>query len=170
MDAGPLIHLDELDCLSLLNIFKILHIPNAVWAEAVQKDRVNQASLLNLQNVQRHALHHDIVEKFIKKYKLEALHAGECECLFLCKQNRVTLMLTDDLAARNFAKQLNLTPVGSLGIIIKAYQQGMINLEEAEYYILRLYDVSSLYVTRTIVELAIEQLRQHSIRSRDNKN
>jgi len=51
-----------------------------------------------------------------------------------------------------------LTPVGSLGVVVRAYHLGCISLIEAERYMADLYDVSSLFITRTIVELAIEQL------------
>ena len=30
-DAGPLIHLNEIGCLSLLRIFETVHVPDAVW-------------------------------------------------------------------------------------------------------------------------------------------
>lgn len=140
-------------------------MPDAVYGEVVRKDRLNHADLLRLNNLQRHTLSSHQVEQFIKKHELESLHAGECECLYICLQENVPLILTDDLAARKSAKQMKFTPVGSLGIIIKAYQQKTINLEEAEYLLLQLYDVSSLYVTRAIVDLAIEQLRQHTIHS-----
>jgi len=33
LDAGPIIHLDELDCLDLLLDFKELLVPDAVWSE-----------------------------------------------------------------------------------------------------------------------------------------
>ena len=35
-------------------------------------------------------------------------------------------------------------------------------MQDAERYIADLYDVSSLFVTRDIVDLAIEQLRKHA--------
>ena len=35
-DAGPLIHLDELDCLPLLADFSRLLVPERVWAEAMR--------------------------------------------------------------------------------------------------------------------------------------
>ncbi len=35
-DAGPLIHLDELNCLSLLADFHEVHVPETVWAEVLQ--------------------------------------------------------------------------------------------------------------------------------------
>lgn len=46
----------------------------------------------------------------------------------------------------------------SLGIIVRAYRSGHISLDSAKHHIANLYDISSLFVTRTIVELAIEQL------------
>jgi predicted nucleic acid-binding protein len=72
----------------------------------------------------------------------------------------VPILLTDDLAVREAAKHLNLTPVGSLGIVARAYRLGYLSLSDAERHIANLYDVSSLFVTRTIVDLAIEQLHK----------
>jgi len=72
----------------------------------------------------------------------------------------VPILLTDDLAVREAAKCLNLTPVGSLGIVARACQLGQISLADAERDIVALYDMSSLFVTRAIVELAIEHLHK----------
>ena len=71
-------------------------------------------------------------------------------------------MLTDDLAVRKAAKRLKFTPVGSLGVVVKAHQLGCISLADAKQHITALYDVSSLFVARAIVELAIEQLYTRS--------
>jgi predicted nucleic acid-binding protein len=56
--------------------------------------------------------------------------------------------------------RLNLTPIGSLGIVVKAYRLGHIPLSKAKQHIASLYDISSLFVTRAIVEIAIEQLNR----------
>jgi len=161
-DAGPLIHLNEIGCFSLLRIFETLHIPDAVWSETVGQARVSQADVLGLGNVQQHSLLQGEVAQFIQENGLEDLHTGECECLYLCQQVEVPILLTDDLAVREAAKRLKLTPVGSMGIVVRAYQLGHISLTDAERHIADLYDVSSLFVTRTIVELAIEQLYRHT--------
>lgn len=87
------------------------------------------------------------------------LHAGEQECLLLCQAKNITILLTDDMAVRNAAKRLDVIPVGSLGVIVKAYERGKISLQDAEHYIENLYSISSLFVTRTIADLAIEKLR-----------
>ena len=89
------------------------------------------------------------------------LHAGERECLCLCQSLDARTLLTDDLAVREAAWRLNLQPVGSLGIVIRACLTEFISLAEAEQRIVQLYEISSLYVTRTIVEIAIEQLYRH---------
>jgi predicted nucleic acid-binding protein len=158
-DAGPLIHLAEIGCLSLLRVFQMLHIPDAVWQETVGQGRVPGTSILQLGNVSQHTVPNISIARFVQENALSELHGGEQEGLYLCREMDIPLLLTDDLAAREAAKRLGITPIGSLGIVVKAYHLGQIALEEAERYIAALYDVSSLYVTRTIVELAIEQLR-----------
>jgi len=158
-DSGPLIHLSEIGCLQLLSLFDRLYVPNAVWFETVERDRLSERELSSATNIQRHTLSHGHVEQFITKYKIAGLHSGEQECLLLAQEKSIAILLTDDMAVRDAAKQLDLIPVGSLGVVIKAYTRGQILLEDAEKYIGNLYSVSSLFVTRTIADLAIEMLR-----------
>lgn len=159
-DAGPLIHLAEINCFPLLSIFESLHIPDAVWSETVECGRTPREDFLKLSNVERHNLSQSDVTRFVENNNLKDLHSGERECLYLCNQIDVSILLTDDLAVREAAKRLKLIPVGSLGIVAKAYHLGRIPQVEAERYIINLYDVSSLFVTRSIVEMAIEQINK----------
>lgn len=161
-DAGPLIHLTEIGCLPLLHVFETLHIPDSVWLETVEQRRVREVDFLGLSNVRHHTLVHTQVAQFIQEKGLEKLQAGEVECLSLCQQLGVSTLLTDDLAVRETAMRLYLTPVGSLGIVVRAYRVGHISLADAEHHITDLYDVSSLFVTRAIVEMSIEQLHNYS--------
>ena len=156
VDAGPLIHLAEIGCLRLLRMFQTLHVPDAVWSETIEQARFWTVDTSELGNIQRHTLPREQVVKFIQDNGLEKLHAGEVECLHLCNEIGVSTLLTDDLAVREAAKRLGLRPVGSLGIVVKAYRAGDISLADAEGYIADFYDVSSLFVTRVIVEMAIE--------------
>ena len=158
-DAGPLIHLVETGCLPLLRIFDSLHIPDAVWSETVGQRRVLEEDVLGLGNIHRHTLTQPQVAQFVLDNHLEELHAGEVECMYLCQQIAVPVLLTDDLAVRDTAKRFGLTPVGCLGVVVRAYRVGDISLEGAERHLADLYNVSSLFVTRAIVDLAIEQLR-----------
>ena len=154
-DAGPLIHLHEVGQTDLLNLFKMLCIPDAVWAESV--DRINIPPL-NLNNVRRHTLAAGDVDHFVQTHSLSNLHVGERESLCLCNQLDIPLLLTDDLAVREAARRLCVRPVGSLGIVVRGYKEGVLPYSEAEKILIALYEESSLFVTQTIVEIAIEQL------------
>jgi predicted nucleic acid-binding protein len=160
VDSGPLIHLTEIGCVSLLRIFEKIHVPDAVWNETVGLQRVCDADLLQLGNVQRHTLPHSQVAQFVETHHLQKLHIGECECLYLGRQNAIPLLLTDDLAVREVSPVLGMTPVGSLGIIIRAYSRGLVSLSQAEAHIAALSDASSLFVTSAIIELAIAQIHK----------
>lgn len=162
LDAGPLIHLAEIGCLRFLNIFDTLCVPYAVWLETVEQNRISRNDLSNLKNIQRYSLLKPEVSQFVKENNLSELQAGERECLFACLQRGISILLTDDMAVRDAARRLHIVPVGSLGIVVSAYKRREITLQEAERCIGDLYDVSSLFVTRAIAELAIEQLRTNA--------
>ena len=42
-DTGPLIHLAEIGCLTLLTIFSELHIPEGVWREADRPEPIRES-------------------------------------------------------------------------------------------------------------------------------
>ena len=158
MDAGPLIHLTEIGQIELLQVFEKLFITDAVWEETVGKGRVFQADIEKPGNIIRRQVSPDTVGEFIHKNRLENLHRGELECLCVCKIEQISLIITDDLSVREAARKLNITPIGSLGIIVRAYKLNCISIQEAESCMMSLYNSSTLFVTRTIIEMAIEQL------------
>jgi predicted nucleic acid-binding protein len=100
VDAGPLIHLTEIECLPLLHIFQTLHIPNSVWAETIERDRVKEVDVLGLSNIRQHTLSQAQITQFVGQNGLGKLQAGEVECLYLCREIGVPTLLTDDLAVR----------------------------------------------------------------------
>jgi predicted nucleic acid-binding protein len=157
-DAGPLIHLYEIDELALLENFAALHIPDAVWKEATRDGRVLESALEYLPNLARHHLSAD---GCLSVSDLKHLQAGEKECLCLCDELGIPVILTDDLAAREIAQKRGLTPAGSVGVIAKCCVSGRITLNQAETALLQLYETSTLFVAKAIVENAITALRRH---------
>lgn len=135
-----------------------------MWLEATEGDRISRHQLVDLKNIRRHSLNQIDLQLFIRKNNIKQLHVGELECLFPCREIDVSLLLTDDPAVREAAKLLMLSPLGSLGIVVGAYRVGLISFAEAEQSIFELYDVSSLFVTRAIVELAVQQLPEYPMR------
>jgi predicted nucleic acid-binding protein len=162
-DTGPLIHLHEIDHLDLLHIVEHLHIPDAVWKEAT--DVVHQQTvpaLDTLPNVIRYKLNLSDVTLFIDEQGLEHLHLGERESLYLSWKHTLSLVFTDDLAVRKAAQALDIRPVGSLEIIVRAYRVGGITLSEAQAAIRKLQEISSLFVTYAIVDQALRLLTREA--------
>ena len=52
-DAGPLIHLHEVDALDQLGLFETLLVPKVVWQEATTAGRVPAAALRRLESVRQ---------------------------------------------------------------------------------------------------------------------
>jgi predicted nucleic acid-binding protein len=161
-DAGPLIHLAEIGAASLLALCERLLVPSAVWHETVGRTRVPEEILMRATLIDRHTLPDERVGRFIEEHGLGALHRGEQECLCLCLEAEVSVMLTDDLAARDAAQRVGVTPVGSLGVVARAYRLGQVSLADAERHILALQHVSSLFVSEALIELVLEELRRFS--------
>jgi len=159
-DAGPLIHLAEIDALPILDVFSLIHIPDGVWAETVGAERVQAKELESAASIRRHAIDAADLRPFIEEFGPFPLHPGETECLWLCRRLGSPLLLADDLAAREAAERQGVRPVGSLGIVVRACHTGRISLAEAETCIHRLYRISSLFVAQAIADLAIEQLHR----------
>jgi predicted nucleic acid-binding protein len=154
-DTGPLIHLAEINCLPLLAVFAQLHIPASVWREAERPATIRSEVAF----ATHHVLPPAEVVKFTADNGLDKLQLAERECLLPCSKLDVSLLLTDDLAVRKAAQALGMTPIGSLGIIARAHRLGLISMDAAARHMRGLYTVSSLFVTPTIVDLAIERLR-----------
>ncbi len=159
-DAGPLIHLGETDGLTLLNVFAELHVPGAVWAETVGSARVDATAMQGLSGLRRVRADPSGVTAFIRDQQLERLQRGECEAFYVARTANVPIILTDDMVARQTAHRLGITPVGSLGIVVRAARGGLIPRENAAAHLVALHEVSSLFVTRAIVDIALEQLRR----------
>ena len=128
-DAGPLIHLYEIGQIKLLDLFSAVHVPAIVWQEATESGRVPDERLLGVPVIQKHT---PAQGNWRNGERFSHLHGGEREALRLCEELDIPLLLTDDLAAREAAVGVGVTPVGSVGIVAKSHVAGMIDISEAE--------------------------------------
>ncbi len=128
-------------------------MPESVHQEYKKHEGDIEPNVFSLKNIKQMSVESEKHEKFIREHKLEKLHMGETECLYLCKNLPIDVILTNDLAVRDTASELDITPVGSIGVIVKAYRENRLTFAHAEKYIFDLYEISSLFVTRAIVEL-----------------
>src|SRR6266511_4279198 len=95
-DAGPLIHLDQLDSLDLLSDFTSVQIPEVVWAEVLK----HRPKALPQPFLQRPASAVATDLETLAVCRAFSLDAGEAACLALLATQKDFLFLTDDAAAR----------------------------------------------------------------------
>jgi len=158
-NSGPLIHLAQIEKFELLNVFSKIYIPKEVFKEVCTAGKQGEKELKKAENVEILEVSGKNVGNIKKKVKGFKLDEGELQALCLCNKLK-KIFLTDDWDAREASKTFGLEVHGSVGIITRAYREGLINFQRAEKALSDLYNVSSLFVTKTIIDEAIEELRK----------
>lgn len=155
-DAGPLIHLDELECLDLLTGFPAVLVPDVVWEE-VERHRPGALSVpaVNLTRVQPPP---DLSPQLAALSRSLSLHAGEIAALAVAASQEGALLLTDDTAARLAADSLGLEAHGSLGIIIRAIRTGQRSREQVVGILRSIPSRSTLHLKRQLLEEVLRQV------------
>lgn len=156
-DAGPLIHLQEIHRLSFLEVVNTLLTTRAVLEEC----RMIIPALKKIKQLRETELSthsKEIVQFIIHQYELDF---GEATALALCQQEKIRLFLTDDLEARETAHTLGLEPHGTLGVISRAFRENIIDKEEALQAVEELYEISTLFLTKSLKDWVIEEIKKY---------
>ena len=148
-DAGPLIHLAEIDSLELLSTFDTLLVPETVYEE-IDAGGVPDGLA---------GLSYELVEAEESRIRAEKLDAGERAAIAVAEEQEVVL-LTDDLAAREAASDAGADVRGSIGVIALGYGRGLFDRDEAASRMRALQRETSLFVTEAVVERGIRMLNE----------
>ena len=155
-DAGPLIHLSELDCLSLLNDFSDVLVPEQVWQEVVQHQaNALDESALDFQTV---PVNNSSTASFQSLVKSLSLDYGEQAALSLMELNPDAIFLTDDAAARLAAVSLGYQVHGSIGILIRAIRREQKTKGEVLTILRDIPIRSTLFIRANLLEDIVNQV------------
>lgn len=132
-DSTPLITLMKVASLDVLEgLFGEVLIPEAVFSEVTtnesfkaEADLIKGSSFLKVVSVKNL----DRVE-FLQR--ATGLDRGESEAIIYADETKADLILMDEAAGRKVATNMNLSMTGSVGIIVRAFQAGLITKEEAD--------------------------------------
>lgn len=158
-DAGPIIHLDELGCLDVLNSFTEVLIPPAVWQEIAR----HRPAALSASPVLKQVAVHNEPDEALRNLGLRlALHSGELQALQLVVEYKATLFLTDDSAARVAATQLGCELHGTVGLILRSVRCGHRTQADAIRLLEAIPTRSTLHLKASLLERVIQLVRQAS--------
>ena len=161
-DAGPLIHLDELDCLDLLSNFGKILIPEIVWKEAI----AHRPRLL-LKNIPAASIVECGAESSPQLLSLSnslELDAGEKAAIALMEGGSAKLFLCDDAAARLAAESLGFIVHGTIGILVRSIRLAIRTRQQILELLQDIPQRSSLHVSRRLLDAVIAEVGKNEFR------
>jgi len=138
VNASPLIIFGKLNKISILkNLYRSIEITNEVYKETVLKGA--EKNYTDAFIVKGHIDNQDI-----KVFKLDDKHIvlankiqiiynidiGEAETIALARQLKRNEVIIDEMSAREAAKAFGIKPIGSLRVLLIAYQNNLIQKDE----------------------------------------
>ncbi len=156
LDAGPIIHLDELGCLPLLSDFDELLVPPAVWEE-VEHHRPAALTGTGIPFTKSHAVAvQDYVFALRDAFNLDR---GETEAISLCFAHPLALLLTDDAAVRLAVAASGMRAHGTIGILVRAIRRKQLTPAKAIEHLESIPQKSTLFIKRSLLKQIAERLR-----------
>ncbi len=123
-DASPLIALASIGGLFLLDrFFALTLLPPGVFEEVSIKNKPFARELEQWAKPRQVMLKHPEVANTLGL----VLGRGESEAIALYYQEKANFLLIDDAKARSIAKLRNIPTIGTLGLLLKAKENGAIN-------------------------------------------
>lgn len=153
-NASPLINFAKLNKLDLLiNLFGEIRITKGVLAEIIKDSFAQEAQLLNEQVAKQKILTLNLSPEYLSKaeqlQKVFRLGTGESEAIALALQEGATEALLDDSDGRKAAELSGLNPVGSLRVLLLAFDKNIADEDEV-LEILRMMIENKFWVSSEI--------------------
>lgn len=147
-DTGPILHLNEINSLLVLDIFEQIKLPDLVADELKAYDL--NANELNIRaNVVICPVDHEQSLNIMQKLGQPFIHLTDAAVFILAQNaNFSRPVLTDDLALRRQLEARDTLVIGSIGLLIRAYHQKFINKTVLESAIDSLFNDSSLHLSQ----------------------
>jgi predicted nucleic acid-binding protein len=122
-NTTPILSLLKINRLNLLrDLYGTVIIPQAVYREIeAGKDTAFYADLTKITWIKIEQIH-----KTGASFYLFDLDAGEAETLILAHEQHADLVILDETIGRMYAKWMNLNLTGTIGILLKAKAQGLV--------------------------------------------
>lgn len=136
INASPLIIFGKLNRMDiLLKLYKQIEIPHEVYNEVVVKGRQLRDSLVvkeyvtkgSVKVVELNQKHKDLAKKIKQIFSIDL---GEAETIALAFQLRCKEAIIDEKSAREAAKSVSIRPIGTLGVLLRAFKKKIINENE----------------------------------------
>jgi len=165
-NASPLIYLSKIGAISLLSkIFRETFTSTIVKDEVLEKKDVPEylvlvecfSTWLKVKNPRN--------ESLIKNISTLGIHLGEATVIALAKEIKInekeTIIILDDLAARDMAKTFGMTITGTVGVLLKALDMNLINKNECKHFLYELIQYTTFRIGAEVYSKLIKKIDEY---------
>lgn len=159
-DTTPIISLMKAGHLNLLKkMFGIVAIPNAVHEELMASARykneileISQCDFLQVVDVSNKKSV-DILRN------VAGLDAGESEAIIIFDEMKAALLLMDEHKGRQVAKKMGIAITGTVGILLQAYDEGLLSADEITECVFRLKE-ANVRISDSLYKLIYKHIKK----------
>lgn len=154
-DSTPLITLMKASRLDLLkSLFGEVLIPEAVFAEVTSNETFRDVADLIRDSDYINVVKVAYPDRVTFLQRVTGLDRGESEAIVYADESKADLLLMDESAGRRVAQNMKLPITGSVGILVRAYQGGMLTEEEIDTAFDRIRE-SNRHISEKLIQIAL---------------
>lgn len=159
-DTTPIITLMKMGHLDILKrLYGKVLIPNAVYMELTGNEKfVTEAS----QVIDSDFLEVDKVDNEVAVMILQevsGLDAGESEAIVMANNRKADLLVMDEHKGRSVAKKMGLPITGTIGLLLKAFDEGMLTVGDIEECIEKLKE-TNVRISEGLFDIMREHIKK----------
>jgi len=153
-NATPLIGLASIRQLGLLKmLFGEIIIPRAVYDETVTSGRVGGGAKREVSKAGWIKVV-EVHDRLAVELLLDEMDLGEAETIVLAHEMGADWVLMDEKKGRRKLSQLGLNKIGTIGILLKSRQQGLLSLLRPE---LEKLQERGFSISQSVIDAVLEQ-------------
>ena len=156
-NASPLIALSNIGQLELLEeLFQKIIIPKAVYQEVVKEGKGRPGAVEVKKAVNKWIEVKEVKNSDEVKTLRALLDYGEAEVIVLAQEVKADLLILDNREPRLFAKHLGFKLIGTIGVLILAYEKGFLKNPIEKIFELR---EKGFYISDRLLREIVKQLQ-----------
>lgn len=158
-DTTPIISLLKINRLNLLEkLFGEVLIPNAVYNELTTDKRFSDEAelVIHASYIKTVSVSNPEAVRILRM--ATGLDQGESEAVVLTDELKADILLMDEAKGRTISTQMGITVMGTIGLLISAYEDNLITSEEARICIDGLQR-SGRHIGKKYYQILMDKLR-----------
>lgn len=159
-DTTPLISLMKASQLALLEkLYQEIRIPRAVYDELTsstvfqdEAETINNCAFIKVVDVESRQTV-DVLQR------VTGLDLSESESIVYCDAIKADMLLMDEAAGRRVAKSMNINIIGTIGVLLAGFDEGILNADAVEKSLSKLQE-SNRWISDSLLEYARNYIKK----------